>query len=39
MTLSAKIWRIGCSETFVMSDLIQNIGKTSQVVLKLNMYT
>ena len=35
MTLNAEIWRLGCSETSVMSDLIQNIGKTGQVVLKL----
>ena len=24
-------WRLGCSETSVKSDLIQNIGKTSQL--------
>ena len=39
MTVSAEIWRLGCSETSVMSDLIQNIGKTSKVVLKLKIYT
>ena len=31
MTLSAEIWRFGYSKTYVMSDLIQNIWKTSQV--------
>ena len=31
MTLSAEIWRFGYSKPYVMSDLIQNIWKTSQV--------
>ena len=31
--LSAEIWRFGYSETLVMSDLNQNIRKTSQVML------
>ena len=31
MTLSAEIWHFGDSETSVMSYLIQNICKTSQV--------
>ena len=39
MTLSVELWRLGCSETSVMSDLIQNIGEISQVVLKLKNYT
>ena len=39
MVFSAEIWGLGYSETYVMSDLIQNIGKTSQVVLKLKYCT
>ena len=31
MTLSAEIWRLGCSETSVTIDIIQNIWKTSKV--------
>ena len=31
MTLSAEIWRFGYSKPYVMSDLIQNIWKTSQI--------
>ena len=27
MTLSVELWRLGCSKTSVMSDLIQNIGE------------
>ena len=39
MTLSAEIWRFGYSKPYVMSDLIQNIWKTSQVVWKLKIDT
>ena len=35
MTLSAEIRRLGCSETSVTIEIIQNIWKTSQVSLKL----
>ena len=35
MTFSAEIWRFGYSKPYVMSDLIQNIWKTSQVRCKL----
>ena len=37
MTLSAEIWRLGCSETSVRIDIIQNIWKTSQVSQKLKL--
>ena len=37
MTLSADIWRFGYSKPYVMSDLIQNIWKTSQVRWKLKL--
>ena len=39
MTLSAEIWRFGYSKPDVMSDLIQNIWKTSQFRWKLKIYT
>ena len=39
MTLSAEIWRFGYSKPYVMSDLIQNIWKTSQVRWKLKIDT
>ena len=39
MTLSAEIWRFGCSKPYVMSDLIQNIWKPSQVRWKLKIDT
>ena len=31
MTLSAEIWHFGCSEPYVMSDLIQNIWKPAKL--------
>ena len=37
MALSAEIWRFGYSKPYVMSDLIQNIWKTSQVRWKLKI--
>ena len=37
MTFSAEIWRFGYSKPYVMSDLIQNIWKTSQVRCKLKI--
>ena len=39
MALSAEIWRFGYSKPYVMSDLIQNIWKTSQVRWKLKIDT
>ena len=39
MTLSAEVWCLGCSKLSVMSDLIQNIKKTSQVRWKLKTDT
>ena len=39
MTLSAEIWRFGYSKPYVMSDLIQNISKTSHVRWKLKIDT
>ena len=39
MTLSAETWRFGYSKPYVMSDLIQNIWKTSQVRWKLKIDT
>ena len=39
MTLSTINWRFGYSKPFVMSDLIQNIWKTSQVRWKLKIDT
>ena len=39
MTLSAEIWHFGYSKPYVMSDLIQNIWKTSQVRWKLKIDT
>ena len=39
MTLSAEIWRFGYSKPYVISDLIQNTWKTSQVVWKLKIDT
>ena len=39
MTFSAEFWRFGYSKPYVMSDLIQNIWKTSQVRWKLKIGT
>ena len=39
MPLSAEIWRSGYSKPYVLSDLIQNIWKTSQVRWKLKIDT
>ena len=37
MTLSAEIWRLGCSENSVTIDIIQNIWKTNQVSKKIKL--
>ena len=39
MTLSAEIWRFSYSKLYVMSELIQNIWKTSQIRWKLKIDT